>query len=533
MKKTYRIQILSGLALAAILALAFFLRFYNIEQIPAGLYPDEAVNAMDAVAANESGDYKIFYPNNYGREGLFINLQAFALKLFGNTVTALKLWSILFGTLAVLGTYLLTKELLKRRVAALVAAFFLATSFWAINFSRIGFRAIMVSFLLSFGFYFFFRGLRRKSFVDFLISGLVFGTGLHTYIAFRITPLLVVVALVALALSYEGFLKHYYKHLAVFALGAFLAAAPLLSFLYLTNPEAASSRSASISIFSPEVNKGDFPGTLAKTFGLSLAKYNFWGDQNWRHNYPPYPILDPVVGTFFLAGFIYLIFQTISLLGRRLRHRDRDWRLVANVFLLGAFFVMLIPEFLTEEGLPHALRSIGTQVPVFIIAAVAVLWIIRKAERSQHGMRVALYSVIVFALATSALMNIAKYFIFFAHNPHQRSAFNENYTNMARYLLELPAETHKYVYANAGGTDIDNGQPVTAQPILFLTHGRIENLEFLKPETRIVAPAVILLMRYDEKIAERILSVAPGSRTETINLRGGEGGDFTAIVLPR
>lgn len=532
MKKSLRTRLFAGLAITGILALAFFLRFYNIEHIPAGLYPDEAVNAMDAVAANESGDYRIFYPNNYGREGLFINLQAFALKAFGNSITALKLWSMIFGTLAVLGAYLLGKELLKRRVAGLVAAFFMATSFWAINFSRIGFRAIMVSFLLSFGFYFFFRGLRRRSSLDFLVSGLIFGAGLHTYIAFRVTPLLVVLLLIALMLSQEKFFKHFYKHIAVFALGAFLAAAPLLTFLYITHPEAATSRSSAISIFSPEVNKGDLWGTLAKTFGLSLAKYNFWGDQNWRHNYPPYPILDPIVGTFFLAGFLYLIFQTVSLLARRLRHQDRDWRLVANTFLLGGFFVMLIPEFLTEEGLPHALRSIGTQIPVFLIAALSVLWIIRKAERSQPGLKVALYSFVLLALAASAVINISKYFIFFAANPHQRGAFNENYTNMARYLVSLPPEIHKYVYANAGGTDIDNGQPVTAQPLLFLTHEKVKNLEFLKPETRVVAPAVIILMRYDEKLAERVLAAAPGARLEKIDPSPAPGGDFTIIVLP-
>ena len=91
------------IGLLCIILLALFVRSYNISSIPSGLYPDEAVNAIDALGAIESGDYKLFYPNNYGREGLFINLQALALKFFGYTVAALKFWSIVFGTLTVLG----------------------------------------------------------------------------------------------------------------------------------------------------------------------------------------------------------------------------------------------------------------------------------------------------------------------------------------------------------------------------------------------------------------------------------------------
>jgi 4-amino-4-deoxy-L-arabinose transferase-like glycosyltransferase len=174
-----RHRVIIWISLFCILLLALFVRSYHISSIPSGLYPDEAVNAIDALSAIESGHYKVFYTNNYGREGLFINLQALALQAFGYTVAALKFWSIVFGTLTVLGIYLLGKELFHRRGAALLSAFFLATSYWAINFSRIGFRAIMTSLLMSFAFYFFFRGIRRQKYVDFALSGLLIGLG-HT-----------------------------------------------------------------------------------------------------------------------------------------------------------------------------------------------------------------------------------------------------------------------------------------------------------------------------------------------------------------
>ena len=403
MHKRSNPHLITGIALALIVLLAFFVRSSNIENIPAGLYPDEAVNAADAMAANETGNYKLFYPNNYGREGLFINLQALALKIFGNSIFALKFWSIIFGTLTVLGLYFLAKELFKRRVAGLIAAFITATSFWAINFSRIGFRAIMTSFILSFTFYFFFRGLRTRTCKDFLWSGLIFGLGLHTYIAFRVAPIIFIVLIPAFLLSYEDFLKRYYKHALVFIFSAFVSASPLLYHFFISNPSDFSSRSGAVSVFSPRINGGHPWQTLSQTFGTSLLKYNFWGDQNWRHNYPPYPILDPFVGTFFLAGFLYIIWQTVILFGRRVRDGNRDQRLVRNFFLLGSFFVMLIPEFLTNEGLPHALRSIGTQTPVFLMATLPALWLAKKALHhgrqtlhSQRGARIAFLSLFLF-----------------------------------------------------------------------------------------------------------------------------------------
>ncbi len=527
-------SLLSGLLLVAILLLALFLRSYHIESIPAGLYPDEATNATDALHAIETGDYRLFYPNNYGREGLFINLQAFALQLFGYSVAALKFWSVIFGTLTVLGVYLLGKELFRRRAAGLAAAFMTATAFWTINFSRIGFRAIMMPFLISFTFFFFFRGLRTRRYLDFVWSGLFLGLGLHTYVAFRLTPLIFVVLLPALFLSYEKFLKRYWKHALAFSFAAFVAAAPMFYHFFVTNPEDFASRSAAVSIFSPEINHGDFFGTLGKTFSLSLIKYNFLGDQNWRHNYPPYPILDPLVGTFFLAGFLFVIWQIVHQVIIRFRDRNREIDLVRNTFLLGSFFVMLMPEFLTEEGLPHALRAIGTQVPVFLIASLPILWILRQIHRSQAGSRLILTSLLVLFLAGSALINITKYFVFFAQSPEQHGAFDERYTNMSRYLLSLPAETRKYVLTNAGGTHIDNGLPVTAQPIAFLTYGKIENLDYLQPDTRIDRSYenIIVFQRDDDRVVENLKKRVPDVKIEKIDPRPEFGGGFTVAILP-
>lgn len=533
------IQLVSLALLLLVLLIAFFLRSYNIENIPTGIYPDEAVNAADAIHALETGRFKLFYENNQGREGLFINLQALALKTFGISVFALKFWSMVFGTLTVLGVYLLAKEIWQKRFVALTAAYLTAVSFWAINFSRIGFRAIMVPFLLSFSLYFFFRGLRTKSLASFALSGFIFALGLHTYIAFRLAPLIFVFFLIGLILSYKNFLKLYWKHAVAFVIAAFIAASPMFWDFY-THPNHFNSRASHISIFEPEIHHGDFWGTLGKTLTLSLIKYNFVGDQNWRHNYPPYPILDPLTGLAFLAGFAYLIIRTAKLLIRRLRDNDRNKELAINFLFLGWFFVMLMPEFLTDEGLPHALRAIGTIPVVFLIAATPFLWIGERLEKMQPGAKTMYISFLAFIVVGIGISNSIKYLVFYANNPKQHEAFNENYKNMALYLLSLPQETKKYVFTTEGGILPENGLPIAAQPIAFLTYHKVKNLSFIMPGSQSdnggdefipKTPSKIVIMNENADFIASILEHFPKASIETVDLHPGYNSAFKVITL--
>ncbi|MGA9770017.1 MAG: hypothetical protein WBV94_13325, partial [Blastocatellia bacterium] len=70
-------------ALLGICLTGAFFRIHDIRNTPPGLYPDEAMNGNNAMEAIATGSYKIFYPENNGREGLFINIQALFLNALG------------------------------------------------------------------------------------------------------------------------------------------------------------------------------------------------------------------------------------------------------------------------------------------------------------------------------------------------------------------------------------------------------------------------------------------------------------------
>ncbi|MEK9170883.1 MAG: glycosyltransferase family 39 protein [Patescibacteria group bacterium] len=296
------------IALIVIIVLAIFFRFWQFTSIPPGLYQDEAMNGADALASLHSGEYKIFYSNNNGREGMIVWLDALAIKLFGTEPWVLRLFPAIAGVLAVLGLYFLARELFAAEIA-LASSFFMATSFWAVNFSRMGFRAgLMVPILIWF-FYFLLRGFKLRvssntrnyrcptpivsPVVCFVLAGILLGLGFYTYISYRFAPVLIAVFFIPYLMKYR--VKNLWMKFVIFAVIAFIVALPI-GFYFLNNPGDFLGRSGQVSIFS-----ADNPLKVAAFNVVStLGMFNIASDFNWRHNYAGSPELFLPVGLLFL-----------------------------------------------------------------------------------------------------------------------------------------------------------------------------------------------------------------------------------------
>jgi len=487
----------------AIVVLAFFLRFYNIEQTPPGVYPDEAVNGIDAMTAITTGDFRWFYPANQGREGFFMNWIALFFMLFGVSITTLKLPAIICGTITVIGTYLLTRELFNKERLALISSFLVAVSFWAINFSRISFRANMLPAILVFSFYFLWKGINKKeqhpslseypisipgrsllkgtptstaesssrdsagkkqsrsplfslsfkkrdsdqeymSYLYFAIGGFIFGIGMHSYIAWRIAPAILIVTLISFILSRPEFLKTYWRAILIFLVSSLIAAAPMF-YTFYTHPQYLESRSDNVSVLSPKVNQGRPVETFTKSLGLSLVKYNFWGDQNWRHNYPPYPILDPISGIAFLFGIFYSLLKLLRFLYLRFQKKIQAPKMDVHVFLLSWFFLMLAPEFMTAEGLPHALRAIGTLPVTFIFAGLTFEFFLSRGEQHTYLYKEIVNILLIFILVSVGIFNTVKYHIFWAKKIETARSFESVLIDVSDYIKTVPEQKEIYV----------------------------------------------------------------------------------------
>ncbi len=483
------------LLLIAIIALAAFFRLYQITQVPPGLYPDEAMNGNNALEALATNHYKVFYPENNGREGLFMNIQAVFLKYLmplQNGATAawmLRLPSALFGIFTVLGLFFLVRELLaadpESRMAkykdyiALFAAFLLATSFWHILFSRIGFRAIMAPFFMVWAAYFFLKAINEKTGKLFgffkkyyylfpaVIAGIFFGLGFYSYIAFRIMPVLFLIFIVYFRKN-----KNFWKITAAFVITTFIIALPI-GIYFAQHPADFFGRTGELSVSASPHPLTDLTVNIAKT----ALMFNYHGDYNWRQNFSGAPELFWPVGILFLIGLILAIAKI---------------KKFGFSFLLAWFALAALPVVISNEGIPHALRAILMIPPVFILAAFGGWWLYDKIINSpfcklSKNSRLMFNIFVIIFLSLLAFQAYVSYFIAWAQNPNVPGAFNQDYADIASQINGLPLQTQKYVVVEAGGVLV-RGIPMPAQTVMFLTNTFLpqeqdaKNIHYLLPD---------------------------------------------------
>ena len=195
---------------AGIIVFASFLRLYHITTTPTGLYPDEAMDGNNALEVVQTGHFQVFYIEDNGREGLYVNTLVFFIKAFGNKPWVVRLPAAIAGILTVAGMYFLGAELFGGEIG-LLAAFLLATCFWHIDLSRVGFRAIMAPLCLDVDILFPYEIIpiasrNAPAWIYAILGGLIFAAGFYTYIAYRVTPL-ALLALYSVFQKISGFLE--------------------------------------------------------------------------------------------------------------------------------------------------------------------------------------------------------------------------------------------------------------------------------------------------------------------------------------
>lgn len=66
--------------LGGILIIAATLRLYDLKNTPPGLYAAEAINGSTALEVIRTGKYRVYYPEDQGREGLFVAILTVFLR---------------------------------------------------------------------------------------------------------------------------------------------------------------------------------------------------------------------------------------------------------------------------------------------------------------------------------------------------------------------------------------------------------------------------------------------------------------------
>ncbi len=188
-----------GVFIVGIVVLAFLLRTVAIASYPVGFNPDEASFGYDAYSLLKTGkdQWGESWPLTFRSFGdfklpLYTYLAIPSVAAFGLNEFAVRLPNAVFGTLAVLATYLLVMELFRnqRFSVALFAALLLTISPWHVSLSRGAFEANLTTFFVPLGVWAFLKGIEKPRWM--FLAAFAFGLNLFSYHSARLlTPILV------------------------------------------------------------------------------------------------------------------------------------------------------------------------------------------------------------------------------------------------------------------------------------------------------------------------------------------------------
>ena len=174
-----------------IILLAASLRFYQLGHNPPSLDWDETAHGYNAysilkTAKDEYGKFLPLYFRSFDdyKPPLYTYLVVPSIAIFGLSDFAVRFPSALLGVAAVVFTYLMVFELFKNKTLSLLSAFFLATSPWHLQFSRVAFETNSAIFWSVFGTWAFLKGIKAQDLKIIwwmTVAALAFGLNLFMY----------------------------------------------------------------------------------------------------------------------------------------------------------------------------------------------------------------------------------------------------------------------------------------------------------------------------------------------------------------
>jgi hypothetical protein len=330
-----------------------------------------------------------------------------------------------------------------------------------------------------------------------ILAGIVFGAGFYTYIAYRVTPLLFL-----LFIPYFRKYPAFCKKISLFIATTFVVALPI-GIYFLQHPGDFFGRTSEIAVTNSSSPLLDFVLNVIKT----ALMFNIRGDGNWRHNVSGAPELFWPVGILFLIGIglgLYMLWKHFKIRNQKSVDKKIDALSTTpyefSLFLIFSWLILAgLPAAASNDGIPHALRSILMLPPAIMLCAIGGIWLYHFLWDRWNKKLVAAIGLLF--LASVAIFAYVDYFIIWAKNPDVAASFNADYVAIGDQMNALPQSTPKYVVVNAGGV-LARGIPVPAETVMFVTDSFTTSTQLAKHITYL--------------LPDQIGEIPPGTTPNTI-----------------
>jgi len=398
-----------------VLVVASAVRLFKITEFPLGPYADEIFTLNDSLNLLEQsfdffGHTPLIMVGWVETSNLYLYFNLLILQLFGVSYWSMKLFSIIPGIVACGAFFLIARLLFSPRVAFLTALLF-TFAHWPVRLSRYGWDVSFMIMTFSLAVWLLVLAMQRGRPLYSYLAGLIAGLSLYSYLGARICLISLLLFLTFEFAMTRG--RSIFRHLTAFAIGAAMAAYPLLCY-HLSNPSSFWVRTTELSVF----NSGNPLAEIINNIWRHALMFFTLGGRYARDNFPGLPMMDPLTGLLFIAGLVILIRNI----------KSSSMRLVAWIFLVnfaaGIFSI-------SQEGAPYVYRTAAVMIPAFLIVGLGLQWLTRMAE-SKFGNYPSSKKIVALAWSVALLIIGLNLYFYFG-----LEAKNAGATRVMAYELRL------------------------------------------------------------------------------------------------
>ena len=447
-------KVIQWLLVTAILLIGFAARFYKVTEVPPSLNWDETSIAYNAYSILTSGkdEWGVSFPLNFKSYGEYkLPVQIYAsipgIFVFGLNELGVRITPIVYGTLTILLLYFLAKELFDKKVA-LISSFFLAISPWHIQLTRASFESSFSVFWVLLGLLLLVKGLKKPWL--WVLSVIPFAISVYTYNSARIfTPLIII----AFGIIYFKKVIPHVKQIVVSGLLFVGLMAPIILSIF-TGEAAARYKLVSVTDekgliprIEQQRNLSTYPKVITNLIHNRYTYVGYYSIRNYvSHFSPDFLFISGAghkqhhpqkVGEMFLIQAPFVIWGIVQLIRKKNKY---------NGLLFAWLLLTFVPVSLTNDSIPHALRTV-IAAPIYqIFTAVGIVELFNLLK----GKRLIVASLML------GIATIISFYLYYHHlivdYPRLYSqAWQYGYKQVVEYISDHEDEYDLVVFSRSYG----------------------------------------------------------------------------------
>ncbi len=483
-------------AVAVLTLLAFIIRFVNVATLPYPFEHDEAIMAGWTQIIGSGEERNIFSKGFFVAHPLPLYFVRSWLNHIFHIYFAMRIPSVILGTLTIPVFYLLLRQMWDKQVAFIGATYLMAYHYHH-HYSRIGLENIADPFFVCLALYFSWRAINYGKRSDFVLLGLSAGLPAYFYIGGRfLVPFVSFLFITIEILKRPKLLKKNATNLVLLILALSVVVFPLGKSWHGHMMERFSNIEMEGGVKQlPTVEFDLIKRKITTAFEMFVSK----PERATAHYTPPIPLIEGPSVIFFFIGVIFSLLYF--------------WK-PQNYTLLIVFSMAVIAGGILTEG-PVSWRLISTIPPIAAWVATGIV----KVGNANFRSNKALFAYFIISTALLVGYNLWFYFGIYLPNDYYGDPPTRSAQRLGEHILTLPNNTTVFLYGAPPLFGDHQALTVLTRRRAYdvLQNGTINPLPNLQ-----ASPRIFVFLEHRKYELPAIQNACPGGVLRTMNNSRGK-----------